>query len=143
MKNWISAAIGVSILLVILFAAVIPQVQSAKNLTYQARASDVIQAPWTYDVPIALSHSNIVPGSEKVYNATYTAVEGTDYTIDYTNGTITFLSTGNLVNTSNYNVDYLWNAPAYTGTDLTILGLCVLMLCVGAIVMVWRTFMRW
>ena len=142
MRNVLSLALGVTVLVIILFTAVIPQIQSAKDVTYREAGSDVIAAGWDYDVAISLSHDNLVEGSEKVYNSTYTAEKDTDYNIDYTNGTITFLSTGNLDNSSDYNVDYRYYAPAYTGTSLTLVGLTITMLVIGAVVIIWRSFMR-
>ena len=62
----------------------------------------------SYDVAVALAHQNLISGTVVVTTTdnvtTYT--EGTDYTIDYTNGTITVLSTGTMADATNYYIDY-------------------------------------
>lgn len=48
------------------------------------------------DAHMSLANSDITTNSELVYNASYNAIRNTDYTMDYTAGTIRPLSTGGL-----------------------------------------------
>ena len=61
-----------------------------------------------YDSWVSLAHSYIVTDSELVSNTTdetpYT--KGTDYNINYTDGKIQILSTGNMTNYTEYHIDY-------------------------------------
>jgi len=137
-------AIGVVLLVIILMQVAVPIINDAQSLQGEKPTSEVIASPFTYDTPIQLGHTNIVENSEKVYNATYTAVSGTDYTMDYVNGTITVLSTGNLLNTTSYNIDYQYYYNYYTGTTLKMVQILLTMLLLGAVVMVYAKFIaRW
>jgi len=75
-----------------------------------AKTFTVVDASFTssHDVVVPLAHSNITSGTVVVTttdgNTTYT--EDTDYTIDYTNGTITVLSTGAMADATEYYIDY-------------------------------------
>jgi len=64
----------------------------------------------TLDNPVSLANSNIDDSSEVVTstdgNTTY--VKDTDYSMDYTNGTITCLSTGSMVANTDYKISYTY-----------------------------------
>jgi len=61
-----------------------------------------------YGTAVSLDHKLIKPGSQNVTDLSDTTVyyNNTDYTMDYINGTITVLSTGNMSNNTNYHIDY-------------------------------------
>ncbi|MCK4821394.1 hypothetical protein KA005_36855 [bacterium] len=96
------------------------------------------------DAWIALANTDISSGSDTVGNATYSAVRNTDYSMNYTDGTIKPLSTGGLnFNVSNgsteYEINYghsavtpLANMPASAQTlvDLIPLFLILILLMV-------------
>lgn len=65
-----------------------------------------------FDVAVQLIHSMIDHGSEVVTNNGTTYTRGTDYTMDYRNGTITVLSTGTMANTTGYLIDYNYSASS-------------------------------
>lgn len=73
----------------------------------------------TYDTPVQLAHTALVADSVVVTTVdggtTYT--ETTNYTIDYSAGTITTLSTGDMAENTNYYIDYNYSAPVWTNTD--------------------------
>ena len=60
------------------------------------------------DTAVNLNHVHIKEGSIVVKDeaGTTTYVEGTDYTVDYDDGTVTMLSTGNMVDGTTYQIDY-------------------------------------
>jgi len=144
MRTYVGLAISALLLIILTMNVAVPVINQAALTQKTVAASTLITAPFTYGVPIQLGHSNVVQGSVKLYNSTYTAILGTDYVVDYTNGTVTVLATGNLVNTSNYDVDYHYLAPVYTGTNLSLLHMTVLMLVLGIIVVIAATMLiRW
>jgi len=61
-----------------------------------------------HDTGAALDSVDIVPGSMTVTDTggTVTYTEGTDYTVDYEEGTVTVLSTGSMADASEYLVSY-------------------------------------
>jgi hypothetical protein len=61
-----------------------------------------------YDTWVSLNYSNIKNGSELVSNTTDETpfIKDTDYSINYTDGTIKALSTGSMVNYTDYHIDY-------------------------------------
>jgi len=64
------------------------------------------------DVAVALNNKAILQYSETVTNTagTVTYTRDTDYTISYSGGTITELSTGSMADATSYEIDYLyWN----------------------------------
>lgn len=94
------------------------------------------------DAWITLANTDISSGSDTVGNATYSAVRNTDYSMNYTDGTIKPLSTGGLnftVGDSEYEINYghsavtpLANMPASAQTlvDLIPLFLILILLMV-------------
>ncbi len=66
------------------------------------------------DVAISLAHANIENTTVNVTSSDglTTYVEGTDYTIDYINGEITVLSTGAMVVSTGYLIDYKYMTSA-------------------------------
>jgi len=143
-RTYVGLALSALLVIIITLNVAVPTINQAASAQKTVAATYTIVAPFTYGVPISLGHAPIVQGSVKVYNATYTAIQGVDYTVDYINGTITILATGSLLNTSNYNVDYQYWAPVYTGTNLSLLHMTVLMLVLGILVIVVATMlMRW
>ena len=72
-----------------------------------------------HDVSVALDHENIIEDSEVVTssdgNTTY--YKGRDYTMDYTNGTITVLSTGLMADATSYLIDYEYANPKTITTN--------------------------
>jgi len=71
-----------------------------------------------HDAPVQLDFKTMISGTVVVTDgATYT--EGTDYTIDYPNGTITVLSTGTMGNTLVFKIDYRYTGiPIVTAADV-------------------------
>ena len=61
-----------------------------------------------FDKWVSLAHSKIDKNSQKVTNTTdeIPYVNNTDYVMNYTDGTIKILSTGNMINDTNYHIDY-------------------------------------
>ena len=61
-----------------------------------------------YDTWVSLANSGIVPYTEKVTNTTdeIPYVRGVDYEIDYMNGKIKVLSSGNMSDWTDYHIDY-------------------------------------
>ena len=61
-----------------------------------------------YDTWVQLANTGIVPYTEKVTNTTdeNLYVRGVDYEMDYVNGRIKVLSTGNMQNNTLYHIDY-------------------------------------
>jgi len=143
-KTYVGVAISALLVIIIVLNVAVPTINQSLNAQAPTKGTYTLAAPFTYGVAYYVGHAPVINGSVKVYNATYTAVEGTDYVFDYANGTITVLSTGALLNTSSYNVDYEYNTPVYTGTNRTLLKLTILMLVLGALVIVVATMlMRW
>lgn len=64
----------------------------------------------SFDVAVSLAHAAIVQYSETVTTVagTTTYTRDTDYTMDYTNGTITVLSTGTMLDATAYYIDYVY-----------------------------------
>ena len=135
-KEYVILGITSLLLIVMVFNLAIPTISQAQSNTIVLAGHDVLTPIIPYDTPIPLSHAPLVPNTVKVYNATYTAVNGTDYTVDLQNGTITVLSTGALLNTSTYNVSYDYYSPVYTGITKSLVGLTNLMLVLGALVII-------
>jgi hypothetical protein len=102
-----------------------------RNVAHQLHSTVEIGSGWSYDTIMSLANYSlynpaapptgnaIIPNSEKVYNATYTAVSGTDYTIYYNNATIVFHSTGNLIPSSRYTVEFEYNSSHGGIVELT------------------------
>ena len=65
-----------------------------------------------FDVAVQLLHSMIDYGSEVVTNNGTTYDRGTDYTMNYRDGTITVLSTGTMADSTSYNIDYNYSASS-------------------------------
>jgi len=61
-----------------------------------------------FDVAVALAHTVLVSGTVVVTttDSVTTYTEGVDYTINYTSGTITVLSTGSMADATSYYIDY-------------------------------------
>jgi len=59
-------------------------------------SSNTIIQNEAYNTPYPLEHGNVLAGSVSVQLGGITYVESTDYTVDYANGQITFLDTGNI-----------------------------------------------
>jgi hypothetical protein len=72
-----------------------------------------------HDVSVALDHENIVEDSEVVTSSdgSTTYYKGRDYTMDYTNGTITVLSTGLMADATSYLIDYEYENPKTITTN--------------------------
>jgi len=141
--KYVGLALAALVVIIITLDVAVPTINNSLNAKVAVNGLDVLNPVIPYDTPIQLSHKPI-QGTVKVYNATYTAVEGSDYTVDYMNGTITILSTGALLNTSSYNVSYQYYVPVYTGTNATLLKMTVLMLVLGVLIMIATTMvMRW
>jgi len=66
-----------------------------------------------YDTWVSLVHGNIISGTVKVTNTTDETpfVENVDYVMDYTDGKIKVLSSGDMLNNTLYHIDYEY----YTG----------------------------
>ena len=81
------------------------EIQVLANETFTVIDESFISS---HDIAVSLAHSNITSSTVVVTttdgNTTYT--EDTDYTIDYTNGAITVLSTGAMVDATEYYIDY-------------------------------------
>lgn len=94
-----------------------------------------------YDVPVSLAHSNLVTESVVVSSTdgVTTFVEGMDYTIDYGNGTVTVLSTGDMQNSTQYSISYEYNTETISSYVVTAsTGITVVSDSVaGGIVTVW------
>jgi len=75
----------------------------------------------SFDIAVSLAHSDLVSGSVVVTttDGVTTYVEDTDYTIDYTNGTITVLSTGAMLDATAYYIDYTYNVDSTYYIDYT------------------------
>jgi hypothetical protein len=82
-----------------------------------------------------------------VYNATYTATETTDYTINTATGAIAKVIGGGLVNNTVYNIDYIHSSfsGATTGwqdggdffaANIVWIGLVFLGICAGIVLKV-------
>ena len=67
-----------------------------------------------YNNAVALAHNNLKSGSVSVTTTddATTYAENTDYTIDYTNGTITVLDSGNMANDTDYHINYNYGVMA-------------------------------
>ena len=67
-----------------------------------------------FDTAVELDYTELKTGTVVVTDVgggvTYT--EGTDYTVDYENGTITVLSTGAMADSTNYEIDYQTTRPS-------------------------------
>lgn len=59
-----------------------------------------------HGTPVALVNTDIVNGSETVTDGSVVFSRGTDYEMDYSNGEITTLSGGNMVNGNSYDIEY-------------------------------------
>ncbi len=143
-RTYVGLALSALLVIIITLNVAVPTLNTSLNAKAPTEATYVLTAPFSYGVAYYVGHAPVIQGSVKVYNSTYTAIEGTDYTFDYTNGTITVLSTGSLLNTSNYNVEYQYYTPVYTGTNRTLLQLTILMLVLGIVVIITATMLiRW
>jgi len=79
----------------------------------------------TLDTPVQLANTCLVSGTVVVTttDGLTTFTEGTDYTIDYVNGTITCLSTGSMTANTDYLIDYdyykfVWSSYSIDLSDL-------------------------
>jgi len=79
-------------------------INKTQELIYVEAQIVVTDEPFVsaYDTPVSLANNNIQSGTVVV--TTY--IEGSDYTIDYAAGTITVLSTGNMIDATSYLIDY-------------------------------------
>lgn len=85
--------------------------RNTSNETWNASSNLV--APNLYT---KLSQSNISSGTELVYNHTKSFVRGTDYRMNYTDGSITDIATGSISTTDgtpDYYLTYKWQAQNY------------------------------
>lgn len=73
-----------------------------------------------FGTPVPLAHQKLVSGTVVVTDGTTTYTEGTDYTIDYPNGTITVLSTGNMADNTQYSIDYSYYIVGVAETEYKI-----------------------
>ena len=64
-----------------------------------------------YDTPFSLKY-------KLLSEVTFTGTEGVDYTVDYDNGTITILSTGNLLENTDYEITYSYTVFLNTSNSL-------------------------
>ena len=73
----------------------------------------------SFDVAVALAHTEITSGSEVVTttDGLTTYVKDTDYTMDYPNGTITVLSTGSMLDATEYYIDYTYDVTFATDAE--------------------------
>jgi len=64
-----------------------------------------------YDTWVTLNHTHIKTNSEKVTNTTdeVAFIQNTDYEMNFTDGKIKVLSTGNMLNNTSYHIDYDYN----------------------------------
>lgn len=67
-----------------------------------------------HDEAVQLSHGNLMAGFVKVFDSEDNVyVEDADYTIDYDDGTVTVLSTGDMADATEYSVNYVWTPAGY------------------------------
>ena len=64
-----------------------------------------------------LVYTNIINGTVTVYHGTSAFTENTDFTMDYTNGKITFLNTGKIPNGTQLNLNYNAGYVLYVGSS--------------------------
>ena len=143
-KGLTAVAIALTVLVIVVFNIAIPVTQeqiSQKNMLYRVTGETFTAS--AYNTPVSLAHNTIESGSERVYNATTTFTRGTDYTMDYTNGTITVLSTGSMHNNTQYGINYLYYGTL-TGTNLSMANLVITFLIIGVfVVVVAAMVLRW
>ncbi|MGM0771353.1 MAG: archaellin/type IV pilin N-terminal domain-containing protein [Halobacteriota archaeon] len=68
------------------------------------------------DYNVSLTDLPIMTGSETVWNTSTDFISTNNYTMDYTAGNITLLGSGNMDNTSNYNISFKTNDNVYNIT---------------------------
>lgn len=90
--------------------------------------TEVTAENWTVDVDnwVELENDDLVDGSVTVNNSTDVEMtEGTDYEINYTDGTIKALSGGDLTDGNTATIDYNYEQPTYVedGTTRTLIDL--------------------
>lgn len=93
------------------------------NLLSGLVTQEVVSAV-TYIGASNLAYTNILDGTLTVYSSGYstTYTEDTDYTMDYTVGTITVLSTGNIASGTNITVNYTVGNTVYLGVSAAKFG---------------------
>jgi len=118
--------------------------QSINSETDTSVTGETFNVSGNADTWMNLANTDITSGSDSVYNATYTAIRDTDYSMNYTDGTIKPLSTGGLLfneslGSTEYDINYghsavtpLANMPtsAQTLVDLIPLFLILILLMV-------------
>jgi len=116
-------AIGILLMLGVLIVGNFQAQTEANKTPLTEPASDVLAAPFDYDTAYSLTYSPILEDSEVVEQGGTTFTRDTDYTIDYTAGTITILSTGSISNQTDVNISYryfgtTWNTYSNVKTSI-------------------------
>lgn len=127
-QDYIKIGISLAVLAVIVFSAGVSIISESQDMNYTKSLSN---ESFTAGSDVDLDNSPIVNGSETVYNNSITFVESGNYTMDYTNGSISTISGTQLVNGSTYFIDYDYKQDYYTGVDRTLMGLVITMLALG------------
>ena len=102
---FIMAMIAVIIALQVTWPVIDSAINDETDITVSGESFNISGHADTY---MGLANSDITTNSESVYNASYTAVRDTDYTMNYAGGRIQPLSTGGLEFTGSgvYNINY-------------------------------------
>ena len=97
-----------ALILFVIGGVVAPGLYSESNATMPIDASTRVTETFNtsaYDSWVQLGNTNIFNGTEAISNATYTAVDA-DYDMNDTDGKIKTLSTGSMLNYTEYNASY-------------------------------------
>ena len=102
---FIMAMIAVIIALQVTWPVIDSVLNDETDITVSGESFNISGHADTY---MSLANSDITTNGESVYNASYNAIRNTDYTMNYTDGTIQPLSTGGLLfsGTAVYNINY-------------------------------------
>jgi hypothetical protein len=134
----------IAILLVL--GVVWPTIDARLNTesTYSSVSAEAFNVSGNSDTWMALANNDITVNSESVYNGTYNAVRNTDYEMNFTDGKIKPLSTGDLnfnatAASTEYSIDYdhssytpLANISSSTRTLINLFGM---VLALGLLIM--------
>jgi len=108
----ISFFIGAMIAVIIALQVTLPVVNVAlTGESWQQQTGESFNVSGNADFYMQLTNDPIRVSSETVYNATFTATRSVDYNMNYTDGTIQPLSTGNFtfnesLGSTVYSIDY-------------------------------------
>ena len=134
----------IAILLVL--GVVWPTIDARLNTesTYSSVSAEAFNVSGNSDTWMALANNDITVNSESVYNGTYNAVRNTDYSMNYTDGKISPLSTGGLlfnesIDSTVYSIDYDHSGYSVlaniTSSTRTLINLFGLVLALGLLIM--------